>query len=132
LKQGETAVVRSTLILAAAMLASAPASAVTLMDSAPPPTERGQPVPVPASNGRPLGHLIIGDFENTLGDTASSARIKNSFATLPPVPAAAAVRADAPNVTAVPEPASWAMMIAGFALIGGTMRRRAPIVLGRQ
>jgi hypothetical protein len=25
----------------------------------------------------------------------------------------------------VPEPASWAMMIAGFGLIGGAMRRRA-------
>lgn len=27
---------------------------------------------------------------------------------------------------AVPEPASWAMMIGGFGLIGGTLRRRAP------
>lgn len=28
------------------------------------------------------------------------------------------------NVTAVPEPATWAMMIAGFGLIGGVARRR--------
>lgn len=28
------------------------------------------------------------------------------------------------SVTAVPEPASWAMMISGFALVGGAMRRR--------
>ncbi len=28
------------------------------------------------------------------------------------------------NTSAVPEPASWAMMIAGFALVGGIMRRR--------
>jgi hypothetical protein len=28
-------------------------------------------------------------------------------------------------VAAVPEPASWAMMIAGFGLVGGAMRRRA-------
>ncbi|MEO0441760.1 MAG: NF038122 family metalloprotease [Pseudomonadota bacterium] len=28
------------------------------------------------------------------------------------------------NVSAVPEPASWAMMIGGFGLIGGAMRRR--------
>lgn len=28
------------------------------------------------------------------------------------------------TVTAVPEPASWAMMIAGFALVGGGLRRR--------
>ena len=115
--------VRLALVLAAAMLAS-PASAVTLMDSAPPPTERAHPVPVPSSNGRPLGHLIIDDFENTLGDTVGSRPLKNSFATLPPMPAAAAVRADAPNVTAVPEPASWAMLIAGFAIAGAAMRRR--------
>lgn len=29
-----------------------------------------------------------------------------------------------PTVAAVPEPASWAMMIGGFGLIGGAMRRR--------
>lgn len=28
------------------------------------------------------------------------------------------------TITAVPEPASWAMMIAGFGLLGATMRRR--------
>ena len=36
----------------------------------------------------------------------------------------------APNaVAAVPEPASWAMMIAGFALAGATMRRRRVIIV---
>lgn len=30
---------------------------------------------------------------------------------------------------AVPEPATWAMMMVGFGLIGGTLRRRAPKVL---
>jgi len=30
------------------------------------------------------------------------------------------------TVAAVPEPASWAMMIAGFALVGGLVRRRTP------
>ncbi len=30
--------------------------------------------------------------------------------------------------TAVPEPASWAMMIAGFGLVGGAMRRRTTAV----
>lgn len=28
------------------------------------------------------------------------------------------------NVTAVPEPATWAMMLLGFAVVGGAMRRR--------
>ena len=31
------------------------------------------------------------------------------------------------TVGAVPEPASWALMITGFMLVGGTMRRRAAI-----
>jgi choice-of-anchor C domain-containing protein len=30
------------------------------------------------------------------------------------------------SITAVPEPASWALMIAGFGLVGSAMRRRAP------
>jgi hypothetical protein len=29
------------------------------------------------------------------------------------------------NLTAVPEPATWAMMIMGFGLVGGVMRRRS-------
>ncbi len=32
----------------------------------------------------------------------------------------------AANIAAVPEPASWAMMIGGFALVGGALRRREP------
>jgi hypothetical protein len=34
------------------------------------------------------------------------------------------------SVTAVPEPASWAMLIAGFGLVGTTMRRRRVAVAG--
>ena len=32
-----------------------------------------------------------------------------------------------PTVGGVPEPASWALMIAGFGLVGGAMRRRAQV-----
>lgn len=35
------------------------------------------------------------------------------------------VNFDVAQIAAVPEPATWAMMIAGFGLIGGSMRRRA-------
>jgi len=31
------------------------------------------------------------------------------------------------SLSAVPEPAGWAMLIAGFGMVGGTMRRRRPI-----
>jgi hypothetical protein len=34
------------------------------------------------------------------------------------------------TVAAVPEPASWAMMIAGFGLIGGALRRRPEVRVG--
>lgn len=33
------------------------------------------------------------------------------------------------SAAAVPEPASWAMMIAGFGIVGGALRRRKPLVL---
>jgi hypothetical protein len=39
-------------------------------------------------------------------------------------PSGLRVEFTASDVTAVPEPASWAMMIAGFGLVGATMRRR--------
>jgi hypothetical protein len=33
-----------------------------------------------------------------------------------------------PPQIAVPEPASWAMMIAGFGLVGASMRRRKAVI----
>ena len=38
------------------------------------------------------------------------------------------VRFGANADTGVPEPATWAMMIAGFGLVGGAMRRRKATV----
>ncbi len=35
---------------------------------------------------------------------------------------------DLPGAAAVPEPASWALMLAGFAIVGGTLRRRRTVV----
>jgi len=42
------------------------------------------------------------------------------------VPASLGLRVDTVVTAAVPEPSTWAMMIGGFGLIGGTLRRRAP------
>jgi PEP-CTERM motif len=42
-----------------------------------------------------------------------------------------AVSLDLAPLSAVPEPASWALMIAGFGLVGASMRRRAGAVLAR-
>jgi hypothetical protein len=36
------------------------------------------------------------------------------------------------STAAVPEPASWAMMIAGFGAIGGTLRRRSRVMAARK
>lgn len=53
-------------------------------------------------------------------DSASSYRIT----TLTGGFASGTVTATSAPVTAVPEPAGWAMMIAGMALVGGVLRRR--------
>lgn len=36
-----------------------------------------------------------------------------------------AIILDSPTTAAVPEPASWAMMLAGFGIVGGALRRRS-------
>nr|WP_243445723.1 PEPxxWA-CTERM sorting domain-containing protein [Polymorphobacter arshaanensis] len=43
----------------------------------------------------------------------------------PVTPPAVIVEAPTTPAGAVPEPASWAMMVAGFGLVGGALRRRS-------
>jgi hypothetical protein len=109
--------VRSALILSLAMLAATPASAVVLMDSVPT-APANRPAPPPGASGGPRGHVMIENFENTLkGDM----NVASEDATT----AAAAAIIATPNITAVPEPETWAMMLGGFALAGAALRRRA-------
>ena len=108
---------RSASILLAAGLAAAPASAVTLMDGAPiaPPPVLDAPA---APLGTARGHEIIRNLENNgigFGVLYSGADGGPVAANVPSLPANAAV----------PEPASWALMIAGFAGLGLMLRRRA-------
>jgi len=57
--------------------------------------------------------LASGQLDARLGD-----RNDHDFAT---------VQFDAPRGNSVPEPATWALMIAGFGLMGATLRRRASL-----
>ena len=67
------------------------------------------------SNANPnLGRAIIGRALGSNLDELSFAQVVNGSQDL----------TFSATVTAVPEPASWAMMIAGFGLVGGAMRRR--------
>ncbi|MBW8813072.1 MAG: PEP-CTERM sorting domain-containing protein [Caulobacterales bacterium] len=59
-----------------------------------------------------------GGVDCTLG---ACSRVRTSFEILPPPPSGA---------PAVPEPASWALMIVGFGGVGAVMRRRAKAVIG--
>jgi hypothetical protein len=82
-----------------------------------------------------INDVLAGDFTNadetsatvnwqqfTYGFTATSASTKIAFLNNTPV-IDNYLGLDDVSLTAVPEPASWAMMIAGFALAGGAMRR---------
>ena len=67
------------------------------------------------SNANPnLGRAIVGRALGSNLDELSFAQVVNGSQDL----------TFSATVTAVPEPASWAMMIAGFGLVGGAMRRR--------
>lgn len=108
--------IRSASIIFVMGLAAAPASAVTLMDSVPviPPPVLDTPL---APAGALRGHAVIKDFENVLGFGALYSGVDGG-------PAAAAVPS-VPANAAVPEPAGWALMIAGFTAMGAALRRRS-------
>jgi hypothetical protein len=69
------------------------------------------------SNAGPIA--TTGTFTSVL---ATNAGALNWTATPPGILTFRAVVGDAPG--AVPEPATWAMMLAGFGVVGGAMRRR--------
>ncbi|HEU4970079.1 PEPxxWA-CTERM sorting domain-containing protein, partial [Sphingomonas sp.] len=115
---GGPVMVRTVLVLSIALLASAPVSAAVLMDSAPT-APANRPALPPSPSGAPRGHVMIENFENTIKDDMIFA----SYGAPSPAPAAEIV-ANA-DVTAVPEPATWAMMLGGFGLAGAVLRRGA-------
>lgn len=84
-----------------------------------------------------LSSLLGGGFTTVTGDSAGGTKTIDPLARTGNVWLIGAAFANADskidafkisnvtvNTTAVPEPATWAMMIAGFGLVGGTMRRR--------
>ncbi|RYE92944.1 MAG: PEP-CTERM sorting domain-containing protein [Oxalobacteraceae bacterium] len=72
-----------------------------------------------------LGNLIDANL-NFLTPTASSLSIQFN-STGGSAFSSALTLAVPPAVTAVPEPASWAMMIVGMGLVGGSLRRRSKV-----
>jgi len=91
------------------------------------------------------GVMVLDELDNGVIDFFNTARLSKIGATVVGDPTAAVTLTSQtlgktleigrdgfsyPSMvtTAVPEPASWAMMIGGFALIGGLMRRRATAI----
>lgn len=65
-------------------------------------------------------------YSTDLGDPTADLKILARFTDQTGTAGAAALQKfGAANIAAVPEPATWMMMIAGFGAIGGAMRRRA-------
>ena len=70
------------------------------------------------SNGTPL------DAQFTPGDSVSNLYVTNSNTNDGRTSTKGYITKFGAGVAAVPEPATWAMMLVGFGLIGGTLRRR--------
>lgn len=66
---------------------------------------------VPANAANPLPAYFV-------------SRSSGGWSSVPGVNFGVRINADAPAAPAVPEPASWSLMIAGFGLLGGALRRR--------
>lgn len=83
--------------------------------------------PTIRADGGPLPPLDFGPFSatSTVGLTTSDSFTAYTVKNNPPATAGTVtVQFGLVRVPAVPEPASWAMMIGGFGLIGGTLRHR--------
>ena len=73
--------------------------------------------------GKNCSICIVDGGENRF--TLSGSGITNlAFTFDPAISAARQFRVEGVSMGAVPEPATWAMMVAGLALVGGVMRRR--------
>jgi hypothetical protein len=66
-------------------------------------------------------------LEMTVSSSTPPVRIISGPATLPEYEASGTARYIYNPIGAVPEPASWAMMISGFGLIGGALRRQRKV-----
>ncbi len=76
----------------------------------------------------PLG---IADLRNPFEASAGSFSYQAGISGQPPFGAARGGAGGFLQTAAVPEPATWAMMILGFALIGAALRRKTGTVLAR-
>jgi hypothetical protein len=74
--------------------------------------------------GGDLNGVVLGDFSYDPGGVAGYQSPFGAFL-LSPVPLNGSGNFLVGTAAAVPEPASWAMLIAGFAMIGAMRRRRA-------
>jgi hypothetical protein len=74
----------------------------------------GPPIVAPGSGGGPGGPPVLSNIPGPGGGGGGTFTPPVTLAT-PQAP---------PPAEAVPEPASWAMMLLGFALMGGALRRR--------
>lgn len=65
----------------------------------------------------PVVPALVGDLQTSLSSNLGGGNASFSFVLTD-------VKATLVDLSAVPEPTSWAMMFGGFAIIGGAMRRR--------
>lgn len=86
-------------------------------------TQSGLATPIAFTNGRPTLLSLLIDYTIT-GGTGAYAGATGSFVGRGTIDASSSPSLISLNFTPLPEPATWAMMLVGFAGIGMAMRRR--------
>ena len=95
-----------------------------IFDAAPIVFQNAPGDPIPAGDYRPNGNNLFAQFNGLAASGDYTLTVRDRLATDSGRLGSFTLEITTDAVQPVPEPATWAMMIGGFGVIGGVMRRR--------